>query len=159
MPKFVRFSNFEHFWKAEIFYNWSHLHHFFLNHCLEVANLMWSFALSQKRRARSGPITKRSLKMSFSALAWAEFKRNCHDWYLNGSLHRQHLRIFFRDWCKKNIMLTSSSDNYIVYIYFFVLVALHPLCWTWKTFIKYRNKVITMVIRQFSSLEQGWDDV
>ena len=48
-PKLVRFSNFEQFWNAEIILHWNHFKHFFLNLCLEVANLIWILALSQKR--------------------------------------------------------------------------------------------------------------
>ena len=48
-PKYVRSSYFAHFWKAEMILNQSYFIHFFLNHCLEVANLISSFALSQKR--------------------------------------------------------------------------------------------------------------
>ena len=47
-PKLVRFSNFEQFWNAEIILHWNHFKHFFLNLCLEVANLIWILALSQK---------------------------------------------------------------------------------------------------------------
>ena len=50
LPKCVQFSNFAHFWKAEIILHWSYCNHFILNHCLRVANLISSFALPQKRR-------------------------------------------------------------------------------------------------------------
>ena len=40
LPKCVRFSNFELFWVAEIILNQSYFNHFFLNDCLEVANLI-----------------------------------------------------------------------------------------------------------------------
>ena len=40
LPKCVRFPNFELFWVAEIILNQSYFNHFFLNDCLEVANLI-----------------------------------------------------------------------------------------------------------------------
>ena len=40
LPKCVQFSNFELFWVAEIILNQSYFNHFFLNDCLEVANLI-----------------------------------------------------------------------------------------------------------------------
>ena len=44
LPKCVRFTNFEQFWKAKVILLWSRFNHFFLKHCLEVASLIWSFA-------------------------------------------------------------------------------------------------------------------
>ena len=48
-PKLVQFSKVSQFWKPEIILHWSDFNHFFLNLCLEVANLIWILAISQKR--------------------------------------------------------------------------------------------------------------
>ena len=57
LPKCVRFTNFEQFWIAEIILHWNYIGHFFLNHYLEVASLIQSFALSKRDQC----ISKHSL--------------------------------------------------------------------------------------------------
>ena len=43
LSKPVRITNLEQFWIAEVILHWNHFNHFFLNHCLEVANSIWNY--------------------------------------------------------------------------------------------------------------------